>query len=186
VLMDRNTNRLIALVTQILDFRKVENKGFSVDLRKVNVSNLLKESYLNFSPLTKKRKLIYTIDCLGEDVFAVVDEEALNKIFSNLYNNAIKFAIQKVAIRLLPPQKDVSYCFIEFENDGFKIPHDKREKIFEPFYRLSESKQEGTGIGLALARSLTELINGDLYLKETTDSSIIFVLCLPIQSEKIV
>jgi ligand-binding sensor domain-containing protein/signal transduction histidine kinase len=185
VLMDRNTNRLIALVTQILDFRKVENKGFSVDLKTVNVSNLLKESYLNFSPLTKKRKLSYTINCPTDDVFAMVDEEALNKIFSNLYNNAIKFAIQKVAIRLMPPQKDIGYCYIEFENDGFKIPYEKKEKIFEPFYRLSESKQEGTGIGLALARSLTELINGDLYLKETTDSSIVFVLCLPIQSEKL-
>ena len=184
VLMDRNTNRLIALVTQILDFRKVENKGFSVDFRNVNVTNLLKESYINFSPLPKKRKLVYTIDCPIDDVYAFVDEEALNKIFSNLYNNAIKFAIQNVAIRLMPIQKDSNYCYIEFENDGFKIPHEKREKIFEPFYRLSESKQEGTGIGLALARSLTELINGDLYLKETTDSSIIFVLCLPIQSEK--
>lgn len=181
VLMDRNTNRLIALVTQILDFRKVENKGFNVDLRKVNVTNLLNESYINFSPLPKKRKLIYTIDCPKEDIYAFVDEEALNKIFSNLYNNAIKFAIQKVAIRLMPIQKDAIYCYIEFENDGFKIPNEKREKIFEPFYRLNESKQEGTGIGLALARSLTELINGDLYLKETTDSSIIFVLCLPIQ-----
>ena len=185
VLMDRNTNRLITLVTQILDFRKVENKGFSVDLKKVNVTNLLKESYLNFSPLPKKRKLKYTIDCPQEDIFAFVDEEALNKIFSNLYNNAIKFATQNVAIRLMPLQKEFAYCYIEFENDGFKIPHEKKEKIFEPFYRLSESKQEGTGIGLALARSLTELINGDLYLKETTDSSIVFVLCLPIITEKI-
>ncbi len=185
VLMDRNTNRLIALVTQILDFRKVENKGFNVDFKKVNVTNLLKESYLNFSPLPKKRKLVYTIDCPSEDIYAYVDEEALNKIFSNLYNNAIKFAIQNVAIRLMPIQKDDTYCYIEFENDGFKIPHEKREKIFEPFYRLSESKQEGTGIGLALARSLTELINGDLYLKETADSSIIFVLCLPIQPEEV-
>lgn len=185
VLMDRNTNRLIALVTQILDFRKVENKRFSVELRKVNVTNLLKESYLNFSPLLKKRKLVYTIDCPAEDIYAIVDEEALNKIFSNLYNNAIKFAIQNVAIRLMPVHKDANYCYIEFENDGFKIPYEKREKIFEPFYRLSESKQEGTGIGLALARSLTELINGGLYLKETTDSSIIFVLCLPIQLEKV-
>ena len=184
VLMNRNTNRLIALVTQILDFRKVENKGFGVELRKVNVTNLLKESYLNFSPLPKKRKLVYTINYPDEDVYAFVDEEALNKIFSNLFNNAIKFAIQNVAIRLMPLQKDADYCYIEFENDGFKIPHEKREKIFEPFYRLSESTQEGTGIGLALARLLTELINGDLYLKETADSSIVFVLCLPIQLEK--
>jgi signal transduction histidine kinase len=70
---------------------------------------------------------------------------------------------------------------IEFENDGLKIPSEKKEKIFEPFYRLKESKQEGTGIGLALARSLTELLNGELYLRESDDNSIIFVLTLPTQ-----
>lgn len=180
VLMDRNTNRLIALVTQILDFRKVESKSFSLDFVKVNVTELLQESYLNFTSLTKKRKIDYTISCPPNDIFAFADEEALNKIFSNLFNNAVKFAHQKVAIRMLPISQNSAYLIIEFENDGLKIPLEMKEKIFEPFYRLKESKQEGTGIGLALARSLTELLNGDLYLKETADNSIVFVLNLPI------
>ncbi|MEA5460122.1 two-component regulator propeller domain-containing protein [Arcicella sp. LKC2W] len=186
VLMDRNTNRLILLVTQILDFRKVETNSFSIDFNRLNVSNLLKESYQNFSPLAKKRKLEYTIEYLQEDIYAFVDEEALNKIFSNLFNNAIKFALKKVSVRILPIPEDAINYTIEFENDGLKIPLEKKEKIFEPFYRLKEAKQEGTGIGLALARSLTQLLNGDLYLKETTDDSIIFVLILPINQDRII
>jgi len=181
VLMDRNTNRLITLVSQILDFRKVETKSFTVNFNSVNISTLLKESYQNFSPLTKKRKLDYTLEYPPEDIYAFVDEEALNKIFSNLFNNAIKFAAKKVAIRILPIHQNAINYTIEFENDGFKIPFEMNEKIFEPFYRLKESKQEGTGIGLALARSLAELLNGDLYLKETNNESIVFVLNLPIQ-----
>jgi signal transduction histidine kinase len=183
VMMDRNTNRLIALVTQILDFRKVESKSFSIDFINVNITELLRESYLNFAVLTKKRKLEYTIDCPTSPIFALVDEEALNKIFSNLLNNAVKFAHKKVAVRLSPITQYSHNFTIEFENDGLSIPAEMKEKIFEPFYRLKESKQEGTGIGLALARSLTELLNGDLYLKETFDGSIIFVLKVPIQPE---
>jgi ligand-binding sensor domain-containing protein/signal transduction histidine kinase len=180
VLMDRNTNRLIALVTQILDFRKVESKSFSLDFTNVNVTQLLKDSFANFKSLTQKRKLEYTISFPQNDVFAFADEEALNKIFSNLLNNAVKFASQKVAVRMFPISQKSTYLTIEFENDGLKIPLEKKEKIFEPFYRLKESKQQGTGIGLSLARSLTELLNGDLYLKDTSDSSIVFVLTLPI------
>ena len=79
---------------------------------------------------------------------------------------------------------NATHLTIEFENDGLKIPLQKKEKIFEPFYRLKESKQEGTGIGLSLARSLTELLSGELYLKDTSDDSIVFVLNLPIISIK--
>ncbi len=184
VLMDRNTNRLIALVTQILDFRKVESKSFSLDFVKINVSDLLKDSFANFKLLTQKRKIEYNINCPSIDIFAFADEEALNKIFSNLLNNAVKFADKKVEVRMFPISQNSMYLTIEFENDGLKIPLEKKEKIFEPFYRLKESKQEGTGIGLSLARSLTELLNGDLYLKDTNDNSIIFVLNLPINSSK--
>ncbi|MCU0470430.1 MAG: ATP-binding protein, partial [Arcicella sp.] len=144
VLMDRNTNRLITLVTQILDFRKVETKSFNIDLKEVNITELLKESYLNFTALTRKRKLDLSIEYPPTDIYAYVDEEALNKIFSNLFSNAIKFAHKKIRVRMLPfAQNAVNYT-IEFENDGLKIPSEKKEKIFEPFYRLKESKQEGT------------------------------------------
>lgn len=182
MMMDRNTNRLIALVTQILDFRKVETKSFTVNIIRLNVTEMLKDTYLNFNLLTKKRKLAYQIEFPPNDIYAMVDEEALNKIFSNLFSNAIKFAQKKVSIRLLAPTEKSNYLTIEFENDGLSIPSEMKEKIFEPFYRLKESKQEGTGIGLALARSLTELLHGDLFLKESSDGAIIFVLKLPLES----
>lgn len=181
VLMERNTNRLIALVTQILDFRKVETKSFSLQCTRINATLLLNEAFENFKLLSKKRKIDYQIDCYAETVFVVADEEALTKIFSNLLNNAIKFAHKNVTIRVLPIANDASYLTIEFENDGTSIPTEMKEKIFEPFYRLKESKQEGTGIGLTLARSLTELLNGDLFLKDTPDGSIVFVLTLPLE-----
>jgi ligand-binding sensor domain-containing protein len=178
VTMERNTNRLIALITQILDFRKTEAKGFSMDFTKVNITELLKESFKNFSVLAKKRNTEYVIECPPADIFAYADEEALNKIFSNLFNNAVKYAQKNITVRLT--EKGGSFT-VEFENDGLKIPAEMRDKIFEPFYRLKETlKQQGTGIGLALAKSLTLLHNGNLYLKETTGELNIFVLCLPL------
>lgn len=182
VTMERNTNRLIALITQILDFRQTETKGFSMDFVRVNVSELLREAYLNFSHLAKKKRLEYDIDLPDTDIYAYADEEALNKIFSNLFNNGVKYAHQKIYIRLLPLQENARNLMVEFASDGMLIPAEKKEKIFEPFYRIKNGlKQQGTGIGLALARSLAELHNGRLYLKDDEQTGFnIFVFCLPL------
>ena len=87
ITMERNTNRLVALITQILDFRQTETKGFSIDFTRVNITELLKEDYENFLPLVKKRNLAFTIDIPPVEVFVFADEEALHKIFSNLLSN---------------------------------------------------------------------------------------------------
>lgn len=185
ITMERNTNRLIALITQILDFRQTETKGFSIDFLKVNITAVLKDSFITFSALAKKKNLDYNIELPANEVYAFADEEALNKIFSNLIDNCIKYAGKKVLIRLLKEDYEHSNFTIEFENDGTVIPLEMREKIFEPFYRLKQSiKQQGTGLGLALARSLTELHKGKLYLKDSLEGLNIFILCLPLKPEQ--
>jgi signal transduction histidine kinase len=179
VTMERNTNRLVNLVNQILDFRQTETKGFSLDFMNVNINELLQEAYLTFEPLAKKRKLLYAIDLPAVNVFAMADGEALNKIFSNLFSNAVKYADKEASIKLHAPQKGDAVLIIEFFNDGLLVPDDLKEKIFEPFYRLKESvKQKGTGIGLALARSLVDLHSGKLYMTGD-DTMNIFRLELP-------
>ena len=184
VTMERNTNRLITLINQILDFRKVETKGFSIDFAKVNITNLLKDGYVNFAPLAKKRTLDYTINCPANDIIILADEEALIKIFSNLFNNAVKYAYKKVEVRL-QINLQTNKLIIEFENDGEKIPAEMNTKIFEPFYRLKKSlKQQGTGIGLALAKSLSILHEGELFVKETDNYRNVFVLSIPIKHEE--
>ncbi len=181
-MMERNTNRLMTLVTQILDFRQTEAKGFSLDFTKVNMTALLQDVFANFQPLAKKRALQFTLLLPDMPVFAWVDEEAFNKILSNLFSNAVKYAGQEITVQLFPVQAGDTTCTIEISNDGTPIPSGMRERIFEPFYRIRENtKQKGTGIGLTLARSLTQLHQGSLFVKETTDGMNTFVLCLPLQ-----
>ena len=183
ILMERNTERLIKLVSQILDFRKIETKGFFLDYTHVNITKLLQEEFHTFEDLAKRRKIQYTLECNSEDIFAFTDEEALNKIFSNLFNNAIKYAHKKVSIRLLKPIDNLTFT-IEFENDGLIIPIEMRAKIFEPFYRLKETlKQQGTGIGLSLTMSLTKLLHGKVFVKDTDDELNVFVLSLPLKQK---
>nr|WP_294905804.1 sensor histidine kinase [uncultured Lacibacter sp.] len=183
MMMEKNTDRLVALISQILDFRKTETNSFSLDFTKVNMNSLLKETYLNFSSIAKKRKLKYEISLPETDATIYADEEALIKILNNLFNNAVKYAAHKIDIRLLPAEENKNELQIEIENDGSPIPDDMNEKIFEPFFRLKESqKMQGTGIGLALAKSLTELHKGKLFLRLSPDGTNVFVLILPIEN----
>ena len=185
VTMERNTNRLVNLINQILDFRQIETRGFSLDFSSVNINEILKEIYLTFEPVAKKRKLDYHLDLPSYDLHTMADAEALNKIFTNLYSNATKYADKRVNIKLTPPQSDDNELIIEISNDGYLIPKGLREKIFEPFFRLKETiKQKGTGIGLALARSLVELHSGDVYVKEPEDGMNVFVVALPYQPDQ--
>jgi ligand-binding sensor domain-containing protein/nitrogen-specific signal transduction histidine kinase len=178
-MLERNTKRLMELVNQILDFRQVEAKGFSLDFAPVNLTELLRENYLSFAQMADKKKLSYTINLPPGAVHMLADGEALNKIFSNLFSNAVKYADKQVNIQLVLPKEDEPVR-IRISNDGYPIPAGMREKIFEPFVRLKESvKQKGTGIGLALARSLTELHGGNISVSDEETDINVFILSLP-------
>lgn len=183
--MEKNTNRLIDLTNQLLDFRKTETDKFSLNFVKTDISDLLKETFSNFQPAAEQKDLIFKLEIPRIALQAFVDPEALKKILSNLINNAIKYAESKVFVQLLPFSSEDSVFSIEIKNDGFVIPYDLKEKIFEPFYRLKETeKQAGTGIGLPLSRSLAESHKGILDLKKPDGNLNVFMLVLPIHQDK--
>ena len=183
-IMERNTNRLIDLSNQLLDFRQTEIKGFSLHCVPTDITGILEETFLNFRPLAEQSNLSFRIKLPAERIWASVDVEAFTKILTNLFSNAIKYAGSKVAVNLLPLNADAKHFVIEIKNDGYLIPYDLKEKIFEPFFRLKETeKQKGTGIGLALSRSLTQLHNGTLEIKENKQELNMFYLSLPVKQD---
>ena len=183
-IMERNTNRLIDLSNQLLDFRQTEIKGFSLTCIKADIAELLSDTYINFKPLAEQKNIDFELNITTPELFAFVDIEAFNKILTNLFSNAIKYAESKVMVDLLPVEKQDKCFTIEIKNDGYLVPFEMKDKIFEPFFRLPEtSKQKGTGIGLALSRSLAQLHKGVLDLKEPQNSMNVFYLTMPVSQE---
>ncbi len=106
----------MTLITQILDFRQTEAKGFSLDFTRVNITDLLQEVYTSFQPLAKKRNLQYNMTLPDTPVIALVDEDALNKILYNLFSNAVKYADKEITAQLYPRTKGrCAICFRNFE-----------------------------------------------------------------------
>ena len=182
-IMKKNTNRLLDLVNQLLDFRKTEIEGMSLTFVETNISDLIRKTYNRFSEAIEDKGFNFNIQFPEEAVFAYVDAEGIKKILSNLFGNAIKYAEKNISINLSLLQHGM--LELQVKNDGNLIPPHLKDKIFEPFYRISGiENQTGSGIGLSLAHSLAELHSGTLKL-DTSDARLnIFVLRLPIHQEK--
>jgi DNA-binding response OmpR family regulator/nitrogen-specific signal transduction histidine kinase len=184
-IMRKNTNRLIDLTNQLLDFRKAEANKFSLTFTKTDINELLTEMQAIFKAAADQKNISFKIEVPRITLHAFVDEEAVKKILANLINNAIKYSEKKVLIRLLPFSSEDTMFHIEFKNDGYLIPPELKDKIFEPFYRIKETEKEaGTGIGLPLAKALAELHKGSLELKNAMDDTNLFLLSLPIHQDQ--
>ncbi len=183
-IMEKNTNRLLDLTNQLLDFRRTETNIFNLSFVKTNITKFLEDVFIRFKPITEQKNLDYSLKPSSTPLFAYIDPEAVNKILSNLFNNAVKYAAKVVEVELFPCGDNSAFT-IEIRNDGHLIPQDMCDKIFEPFFRLKETeKQVGTGIGLSLSRSLTELHKGVLTLKKPDQKLNIFTLTLPVHQDK--
>ena len=180
-IIDKNTKRLLDLVNQLLDFRKTEMGNINLSFVENNITKLIKQTHFRFSNAIKDKKIDFKIDLGDHKIVAFVDTEALKKILSNLFSNAIKYCDHEISITLNQNEKNFEFTI---KNDGNVIPSHLRNKIFEPFYRVQGVTQTGTGIGLSLAHSLAELHKGSLKVDINDNIHNIFIMTLPLRQEK--
>ena len=183
--MEKNTNRLLSLINQLLDFRKTESKGFSLTFTNENMNELLSETFVRFEPLAKQKGLTFELLLPDKLLLADIDREAITKVISNLFTNAIKYARNCIKTELT---EEGEKCCLKVYSDGKRIPEEIKEKIFEPFFQAEEEQNKvksGSGIGLALVRSLVELHGGVVYLDVKVESFNAFVVVLPKKQEKV-
>lgn len=180
-IMKKNTSRLLKLVNELLDFRKSEIGGLKLTFVEANISSMVRNFHLRFSQLIEEKEIEFELELGDKDIFAFVDKEAFKKVLSNLMNNAIKYSKDKVSISLFRDEKKLTLIV---KNDGNLIPFHLKDKIFEPFFRVDNmDATSGTGIGLSLAHSLTQLHNGSLQLLQDAKLNV-FELVVPLRQEE--
>lgn len=179
--IELNTNRLIDLSNQLLDFRKTEEKGFQFNFVSTNIPQLISDIFLRFNSTAIKLGLKFDVELFSNNFYADIDIEALTKIISNLLSNALKHAKSEIKLSVI---KSNDSLIFNVSSDGIKIKQHFAEKIFEPFYQVTDSDTQsisaGTGLGLPLSRSLAELHGGTLVYLPSDDKLNIFQLILPI------
>ncbi|MCC8154407.1 MAG: response regulator [Tannerellaceae bacterium] len=186
-IINKNTNRLQDLTNQFLDFRKTEKEGFKLNFIQTDINQLITGIYERFTLTASQKKIDFTLDLPEQLIFADIDREAVTKIISNLFNNALKYANSTISA-IVYEDKDNEKLMIQIANDGYIIPEEYAEKIFEPFYQIKDKHPDtipsGTGLGLSLSRSLASLHNGSLILEKYDPAFNRFLLTLPLYHPK--
>lgn len=182
-LVKKNISRLLMLTSQLLDFRKTEIDQFGLNFVSTDINQMLKDQLVVFSPSITEKRLDIGVDMPKKTIKAYVDKDAFLKILGNLISNAIKYSEKTIVITLFLPENNPDSFKLRIENDGIVIPEHYGHKIFEPFFRVrNDDNAKGTGIGLSLAKSLTELHQGTLLLISNQEMNI-FELTLPIHQK---
>ena len=172
ILMDENAERLMDLVNQLLDFRRIESDAYEIRKEEVEVVSLVQSIYSRFSSMPYQKNVEFTLSIRVSSLTLSADPEVLNKILSNLLINAFKYANKKVNITIYEQAETV--C-ISVEDDGIGIPAADLKNIFDRFFTTG-----GTGIGLALARSLADKHGGNLQVESQEGVNTVFTLELPV------
>lgn len=181
-IVNRNANRMIRFINQLLDFRKIQSGKMQLHIAEVDLLALVRDICSHFSGMAIEKGIRFEVSSEREQVMAWVDEEKIDIIVYNLLSNAFKFtpANQSISVVLndVPGTEDIELKVIDA---GQGVAADQLEEIFEIYYEgntMSENHLKGTGIGLALSRDLALSHHGKLSAQLNSSAGMTFVLTL--------
>ncbi|MEJ2102937.1 MAG: response regulator, partial [Ignavibacteriaceae bacterium] len=159
----RNANRLLLLISQLLDLSKLEAGKLELKASRANIVSFIKGFTMSFESLAEGKDITLKVSAEKEQIELYFDKEKMIKIMSNLLSNAFKFTQEGGYITVTISEKNIDSVYIKVGNNGTGVAKEKLSKLFDRFYQVDDSntrEHEGTGIGLALVKELVELHQG--------------------------
>lgn len=178
--LKQNCYRLLRLVNNLVDMTKIDSGYMKLIFINCEIVSLVEDITLSIIPYVESKNINIVFDTYIEELEIRCDPESMERVILNLLSNAIKFTNNDGNISVIV-EADDKYVFIRVKDDGIGISKDIREDIFNRFVQEDKSlnrKNEGSGIGLALVKSLVELHDGEVYLEDVSEGSE-FVVKLP-------
>lgn len=198
-IIKKNTDTLLKLVNQILDFRKLAQGKMKLVVRRGLITSFIEEIGEPFQFLARKKEIIFKISTPDGDIESWYDHDALEKIFNNLLSNAFKFTPEGGEINVIIRREvngkskndgnedqleNFNFVSLEVQDSGPGIDKSLRKRVFERFYvdkGVKGQNNEGAGIGLAFVKSLVELHQGTIKIDSRPEGGARFVISLPIE-----
>ena len=180
--MKNSADHILSLLTNLLNFSKLDQGKESLITSEFNISELCDELCEMFAPLAKNKQLtfVYKKD-INNNVFVKSDALKIKQILSNILSNAIKYTINGKVHFIV--SKDENSMTFNISDEGIGIPQDKLDEIFKPFSRIdnNESLIEGSGFGLFVVKGLIDLLNGKINVNSEVGKGSSFTIKIPVE-----
>ncbi|HPR30768.1 MAG TPA: two-component regulator propeller domain-containing protein [Prolixibacteraceae bacterium] len=189
-LVHRNGRRLLNLVNQLLDFRKLEVQGLTLERKEEELIAFCREATTSFSDLSDSRNIQLMFVSNVKELWATFDYDKIEKIIFNLLSNAFKFTPEggSIGVEVLYEEKAMPerQVRIRVSDTGIGIPQEKREVIFERFVQnIPEGARvnKGSGIGLSLTREFVQMHGGNIRVESEPGKGSCFEVILPLKDQ---
>jgi signal transduction histidine kinase len=180
----QNCYRLLRLVNNLIDITRIDSGYLKLNLQNGNIIEVIEDITLSTVEYVESKGRIIEFDTDVEEKYMAFDSEKMERIILNLISNAVKFTTQKDKIEVKIYDKEES-VLISVKDTGIGIPKEKQEIIFERFRQadsLYSRSHEGSGIGLALVKSLVEMHRGKISVISEIGEGAEFIIELPIDN----
>lgn len=183
--VNTQVNKIKKMVDDVLDLAKMESSDFSLNLKIINLNELIKRICLNFEPLFKEKNIDFKVVTASE-FYVKSDVVYLERAINNIILNALKYTEKEGAVSV-SVESESDNAVIKVKDTGIGLSKKDSSKIFERFYQADNSinKSGGSGVGLAFSKEIIELHHGNLIVESTLNEGSVFSIFLP-KSEEIV
>ncbi len=181
-IIDRNANRLLNLINQLLDFRKAEYGLLQLNVSNGNIVRFSKEVHLYFNEMAKSKGIKYKFKHNQDEILFPFDRNKIEIVLCNLLSNAIKYCHAGDKITLEVSKVD-EFCIISVKDTGLGMEADYLDKIFDHFYQIKTAESTemiGSGIGLSFSKKIIELHHGNIEVKSQINNGAEFIIKLPL------
>ncbi len=180
-LIHKNANRLLRLVDQLLELRKLDAGKMELEIRKQDLVVFVKDIVTDFTLKAKKQQIDLQFICALSNLPFLFDTEKLDKVLFNIISNAFKYTPQGGLIHISLLKKGDNIEIIISDN-GIGMTPEEKERAFDLFYRGNQNVSFGAGLGLALSREFVSLHQGEITLISEKGKGTTFHIELPFLS----
>jgi len=176
-LIENNSQRLLRLMNNLLDFRKSESSNFNLRASKTNIYDFSRSIFNEFAREAKKRGISFSLESNNKELELYIDRNLMDKVYFNLLSNAFKFTPDNGKIEIFINEvSDGNHASIIFKDNGIGIPEEEISRVFEPFFKGHNNRKNSTGIGLHLSKKFIELHLGKIEIKSVHGSEFTITL----------
>lgn len=179
-IVQRNVLVLTQLVSEILDFRKVQNGKMELRLSDFNLAECMKQWIMLFSASAQKKHITISMDA-PDTIMLRADQDKIERICYNLLSNALKYTSEGGEISLMAKEEG-GRVMISVADNGCGISSDELPYIFDRFYQAKNAGR-GTGIGLAIVKAFTELHHGEVSATSIEGKGSTFTIHIPVRQK---